>query len=67
MKEYCHNNMVNWKKEKQFSDKIWVQIFVVFRNKGITLVHMEKLVQLGICLLYTSTEVERLFSVIFNI
>lgn len=67
MKPFCEENINNWMDKNVPCEVIWTQIFQEFRIQSIRLVHMEKLVQFSFCLPGTSTEVERLFSLIFNI
>jgi hypothetical protein len=67
MNEYCEQNINKWLEIKKSCDKIWTEIFKEFRAQNTQLVNMEMLVELALCLPGTSTEVERIFSLIKKI
>lgn len=53
-----------WIEKKVPAEKIWIEIFVHFRENSARLTNMEKLVEFAFCIPGTSMEVERIFSLI---
>lgn len=54
----------SWIEKKESAENIWIEIFSNFREDGIQVVNLEKLVELVLSLPGTSTEVERIFSLV---
>lgn len=67
MQTFIESNLNQWFTDKLSSDKIWTQVFQNFRQSGTQLVNLEKLVEFAFALAGTSTEVERVFSLIKQI
>lgn len=67
MKEFCEQNISDWRTNRTPCSEIWQQIFKEMSEQQTQLVNMEKLVEFAFCLPGTSTEVERVFSLINNI
>lgn len=67
IKKYVEQNFEEWSSKKERTESIWLKIFSNFRDQKIVLENLEKLVQFGFCLPGTSTENERIFSLMNNI
>jgi len=67
MKILCLSKIPAWLQNKSLPEGIWMEIFKNFRMQQIKLSNMEKLVELALSMPGTSTEVERIFSIINRI
>ena len=67
LKFYVEENVATWFDTKIRPQDIWIKIFSNFRENSTRLTNMEKLVEFAFCLAGTSTEVERIFSLMNNI
>ena len=55
-----------WEEKRMKSDERWIEVFKMCNIQENSIPNLSKLVEFGFCLPGTSTEIERLFSVIFN-
>ena len=67
MREFCLEQIPIWFQNRTHSEAIWVSIFQHFKKQNIQLLNMEKLVEYAFSIPGTSTEVERIFSIINRI
>lgn len=67
IKRYIEQRLNDWNGNKTNAQDIWIETFKKFTEDGMKLNNLEKLVQYAFCLAGTSTENERIFSLIGNI
>lgn len=67
LKNFADEKIPIWLNSKLSPENIWIKIFTNFRENSTALTNMEKLAEFAFCLAGTSTEVERIFSLMNNI
>lgn len=65
--DFIKEKIPTWTRENVKSDQRWVEAFKTCRDQELSVENLMKLVEFGFCLPGTSAEVERLFSIIFNV
>lgn len=67
LNSYAEQHVRSWLDSKLSSENVWIKIFSHFRENSTRLINMEKVAEFAFCLAGTSTEVERIFSLMNNI